>query len=246
MHFWATDIGQRLQRRPPEYRRKQAAVTFGRANSIPRHDGALLRSRLRARLPNRRSLGPGALWERSSRAISNVLPSARLRPMLRSRRSLCVWMRFNGVDGSLARSAACSRVFSARAGSPKGLYIWGSVGPRQDDADGSLFRRDALRAETARPLPRIHGGRPRAHRDGPDERTGRPDPARRAGHRQRGTAPLLRRIACHRHRRCNDPRAAVRSVCSPPARLSSQRRTSRHRGSTKTASIASCSYPLSI
>ena len=114
-----------------------------------------------------------------------------------------------------------SRLFGKRAALAQGALYLGRRGPRQDDADGPLLRRNAIRTEAACPLPRIHGGRPRSYRDGPDERSGRSDSARRSGHRKRSTASVFRRIARHRYRRRDDPRDGCSKACSPPASLSS-------------------------
>ena len=87
--------------------------------------------------------------------------------------------------------------------------------PRQDHADGPVLRGVAGGAQAPRAFPRVHGGRARAGArvppadQGRRDRGRRSDPAHRRRDRRGKLAALLRRVPCHRHRRCDDPRPVV-------------------------------------
>ena len=112
--------------------------------------------------------------------------------------------RARPVDGRKARRAAA-----------RPLCSW-ACRPRQDDADGPLLRRGRGATQATRAFPCLHGRRarpPASMAPGAQERRSDrrgPDRAGRGRARARGFAPLLRRIRGARHRRRDDPRAALR------------------------------------
>ena len=111
--------------------------------------------------------------------------------------------------------------------------------PRQDHADGHVFSAQPGRAQAPRAFPRIHGRGARADPRLSSEYRARRDRRRRRdrAHRRvdfrRGLAFVLRRIPCHRHRRCDDPRDGCSPSCSNSAPWWWRHPTSRPRISTR-------------
>ena len=96
----------------------------------------------------------------------------------------------------------------------RALHPWRGR-PRQDHADGSVLRTGPDAPQTPRPFQRFHGRSPRPHpkaspgAQGRQEPRGRSDPAGGQGDCRRDPASLLRRVHGDRHRRRDDPVAAV-------------------------------------
>ena len=84
-----------------------------------------------------------------------------------------------------------------------------------------------------------------AEDQGRRDRRRRSDPARRRGDRRRNLAALLRRIPRHRHRRCDDPRPAVRAAVRARRRGGRDLERGAATSSTRTGSTARCSCPSS-
>ena len=86
--------------------------------------------------------------------------------------------------------------------------------PRQVAVDGPVLRGRAGHGQAPRPFPRLHARDPRPPRPPAQGHGRRRRPARAARRRaaRRGPAALLRRVPRPEHRRCDDPRAAVRGA----------------------------------
>ena len=113
-----------------------------------------------------------------------------------------------------ARPAVCRQ---GRAAAARPLYSRRSR-PRQDHADGPVLPAQFGHPQAPRAFPRIHGRGARAdlrlspeHRARRDRRRRR-DRAHRRVDLRRGLAFVFRRIPCHRHRRRDDPGAAVQEA----------------------------------